>query len=119
MLFSLINNYLICYKTDIEGELIAKNVFDFEKYLSFFEKESYSFMIELCKTQGFHTFIERSCTKDEKNETHFFRQGVKLCSTKGEKELAFMVKKIRDQLLRNNKSVYITVILDNSHYLFL
>ena len=103
----------------IKKELIAKDVFDFEKYLSFFDEENYSFMNELCKTQGFHTFIEKSCDNDEKNETHFFRQGVKLCSTKGEKELAFMVKRIRDQLLRNNKSVYIVVILDNSHYLFL
>eukprot|EP00826_Nyctotherus_ovalis_P009024 TRINITY_DN12354_c0_g1_i3.p3 TRINITY_DN12354_c0_g1~~TRINITY_DN12354_c0_g1_i3.p3 ORF type:complete len:135 (+),score=29.33 TRINITY_DN12354_c0_g1_i3:1471-1875(+) len=121
MFFSLINNYLICYKQSAcESPFIAKDVFDFDKYLDFFDAQSYPFMSELCKTQGFCRFVEKSYrAREEKNETYFFEQGVRLCSAKGEKELAFMVKRIKDQLLRNNRNVHVAVTLEYSHYLFL
>ena len=47
-------------------------------------------MTELCKTQGFHNFIEKSHNaKEEKNEMVFFKEGIKLCSEKGNMALAF------------------------------
>lgn len=123
MFFCLINNYLICYKEGVKEsgkQCIAKEVFDFEKYLSFFDEQTRPFMNEFCKTQGFHTFIEKSLNaRKEKNEILFFQQGVSLCSKKGDKALAIQVKKIKDQLLQNNRSVNILSILVYSHFLFL
>ena len=106
MFFCLVNNYLICYKKNVENGLLAKDIFDFEQYLSFFDEESKEFMKELCKTQGFQNFIEQSYrAKEEKNDTLFFKEGVRLCSEKGNKELAMQVKKIAEQLILNNKTV--------------
>lgn len=121
MFFSLINNYPICYKQPTSaGPFIAKDIFDFDKYLDFFDSQSYPFMNELCKTQGFCRLVEKSYrAREERNETYFFEQGVRLCSAKGEKELAFMVKRMKDQLLRNNRNVHVAVTLEHSHYLSL
>jgi len=103
----VINNYLICYK-DVKSEhLIAKEIFDFKKYLSVFDKRKRKFMTELCKTQSFHHFIERSYrAKEEKNELFFFTEGIKLCVTKSNKALTTHIKKIMEQLIHKSKNVF-------------
>lgn len=101
------------YKPNVSSDenLIANDIFNFEEYLSFFDKESKEFMKELCKTQGFQNFIEKSYrAKEEKNDTLFFKEGIRLCSEKGNKQLAIQVKKIAVQLILNNKTVTQTII---------
>lgn len=115
MFFGLINNYLICYKPELVpgDQPVASDIFNFEKYLSFFDETRLLFMTELCKTQHFIAFIEKSQkAKEQQNELLFFTEGIKLCSKKGEKALAQKVKKITDQLLQKNKNV-----LHNSRYI--
>jgi len=111
MFFCLINNYLICYKENIYNSnenLIANDLFDFEKYLGFFDETRKQFMFELSKTQGFSNFIEKSFhAKEEKNEIQFFAEGIKLCAEKGDKALALRVKKITEQLIEKNKNVFL------------
>ena len=88
--------------------MIAKDIFDFERYLTFFDDQKREFMKEFCKTQGFHNFIEKSYkAKEEKNEMLFFKEGVRLCAEKGEIALATQVKKISEDLLNKNKNVMI------------
>lgn len=111
MFFCLINNYLICYKEEQTAEdsapKTANEIYDFDKYLSFFDEQRRPFMSELCKTQSFMNFIERSYkAKEEKNEVLFFAEGVKLCADKGDKALAMRVKRITEQLLERNKNVW-------------
>ena len=112
MFFCLINNYLICYKEDENENFIANEIFDFEKYLLFFDEEKRPFMTELCKTQGFHNFIEKSYkAKKENNEVLFFVEGVKLCAEKGNSELATQAKRIINQILYKNNNVFIIITL--------
>lgn len=109
MFFCLINNYLMCYKENVisNEKQTAEEIFDFGMYLGFFDEQRRSFMMELCKTQNFITFIEKSHrAKEEKNDYLFFVEGVKLCSEKGEKALAKKVKRITEQLLNNFKHVF-------------
>ena len=116
MFFCLINNYLICYKEiprSSEDQVIAKDIFDFEKYLSFFDDQCKPFMTEFSKTQGFHNFIERSYSDND--DVQFFKEGVKLCSEQGEKALALQVKRIKEKLLQNNKTVKFLLTSEYSH----
>lgn len=109
LFFCLVNNYLMCYRkrADVGEEgLLAKDMFDFEGYLSRFDGESRPFMKELCKTQGFQNFIEKSYTaKEEKNDTLFFKEGIKLCSERGDKALAIQVKRIAERLIQSSRNV--------------
>ena len=103
----------MCYKVNqpSTGSNTAEEIFDFGMYLGFFDEQRKSFMTELCKTQNFITFVEKSHrAKEEKNDYLFFVEGVKLCSEKGEKALAKKVKKITDQLLNNFKHVVLTYL---------
>jgi hypothetical protein len=106
----LINNYLVCYK-DVKSEhLTAKEIFEFKKYLSIFDKRKRKFMTELCKTQSFNYFIERSYrAKEERNELFFFTEGIRMCVTKSNKALTAHIKKITEQLLHKNKNVFIHI----------
>ena len=110
MFFCLINNYLICYR-DVAPKLepqIASEFFDFDRYLGFFDEQRHQFMADLCKTQGFSDFIEKSYrAQEEKNEVLFFTEGVKLCAEKGDQALAVRVKKITEQLLEKSKNVWL------------
>ena len=109
MFFCLINNYLMCYRAEkIPNEPpIACNIFDFDMYLGFFDEQRRGFMAELCKTQNFVAFIEKSQkAKEDKNEFLFFVEGVKLCAENGEKALAQKVKRITEQLVNNFKHVF-------------
>jgi hypothetical protein len=110
MFFCLINNYLACYRdlagTEEEEQQIAGDIFDFAKYEQCFDESRRQFMVELCKTQNFMTFIERSHrVRQERNELQFFVEGVKLCAESGEKALALRVKKITEQLLTRYRKV--------------
>ncbi len=109
MFFCLINNYVICYRepaVTARDNLAANEIFDFGKYLSFFDEQRRPFMAEFCKTQSFTNFIERSYkARFAKNEVTFFFEGVKLCATQGERALAARVKRITSQLLERNKNV--------------
>jgi hypothetical protein len=106
MFFYLINNYLICYKTEerfSEGNNIAATVFNFDLYLSLFDEESKPFMMEFSKTQGFCNFIEKSYKED--NDLSFFKQAIKLCSQDKGELLASQMKMIEDQLLHSYRNV--------------
>ncbi len=121
MFFCLINNYLICYKDPMperaekESPPTASEMFDFDKYLSFFDEQRRPFMAELCKTQSFMNFVERSFkAREEKNEVLFFTEGVKLCADKGDKALALRVKRITEQLLERSKNVPSSRVIINA-----
>lgn len=106
MFFCLVNNYLICYKIGNGSQEIADDIFDFKRYLRFFDSENKVFMREFCKTQGFHNFIEKSYRAiNEKNDVSFFVDGVKLCCEKGSRALAILIDKMYNKLMSNNKNV--------------
>ena len=84
---------------------MAKEIFDFDRYLSFFDEQTKPFMKEFCKTQGFQNFIERSLDNTEKNDILSFKEGVELCAEKGKNAITLQMKKINDRLLYYNKNV--------------
>ena len=78
-------------------------------------------MQELTKTQAFKTLLDRTykCFQ-ERNETAFFIEGVKLYETGGEKALEGEIKKVYDRIISNYKNVLCIDIaynhqLNNSH----
>lgn len=106
MFLYLLNNFTICYNTN-KNSGTAMSIFDFKKYLSFFDKSTdLHFMKEFTKTQLFTSFIEKAySSNNESNELAYFLKSKKLIEDKSGNKLSLQLKQLTEELRTKYKKV--------------